>query len=267
VELEVVRPSVERWAAGRSDADSSLLLAEMLLARSLILADLLPEESLSVPARSMQRAWRLAGSENIDVPTTYVLSNLGNNLRRAGRITDAVPLFERVLSNHAEPEELVSTAMLLAKAASSLRRTELFQAAVRLARQHLDQCEPGTALVNDFSLVEIEARGLLQLGEAARARRVLDRRDGSGELLAIPQWRIIFAVTRGEALAADGHFAEAADLLNDAARAAGAIGLPHQLQRILRICRRYRTAYPAFEETIDIAKRSHAKSQSDNLLS
>jgi len=157
--------------------------------------------------------------------------------------------------------------MLLAKAASSLRRTELFQAAVRLARQHLDQCEPGTALVNDFSLVEIEARGLLQLGEAPRALRVLNRCDGSGELLATPQWRIIFAVTRGEALAADGCFAEAAELFSDAARAAGAIGLPHQVQRILRICKRHKKAYPAIEETIDIAKRSHAMSQSTNLLS
>lgn len=255
-DLATVEPSVRVWALEHPDDESRMVRTELLFTRSLILADLLPEDELPEAAKAMSQAWRLTDRTTIDLPGAYLLSNLGNQLRRSGQLEVAVPVLERALAEQREPDDIVGTALLLAKATSTLRRSDNFSRSIRLARQHLDSCEAGSALINDFALCEIEARGLLQLNKPARAVQVLNSRDGSSELLAVPQWRIIFTITRAEALLqTDADFDQAAELLTDAARAAQALHLPHQLQRIIRICRRYLDHHPGLQAAVNAASR------------
>lgn len=232
---------------------SRLLQAELKLAQAWVLCELLPEEQLNQPAEYMMQAWKLVASSELDATSAYVLSTLGNHLRMAGRLEISVPILERALTYREEPEDTVGTAALLGRASGILRRTELFNQTIALARDTLEDCRESTALINDFSLCEIEARGLLQAGNVRRALKVITSKDGAGEMLANPQWRIIFAITQAEIMIASGATTDSLAVLDNATRAAAAIALPHQLQRIEKIARKAEMIDSRFHSVADTA--------------
>lgn len=230
-----------------SDEEFDLVLAELHLARAWVLCELLPEKQLHLPVHHMMQAWQLVSSDKLDTPSAYILGTLGNHLRMNGQIETSLPVLQRALTYRDEPEEVVATANLLARASGENGQGEIFKESVLLAKKYLELCTESAVLVNDFSLTEIEARGLLRLGYTKQAMRVIDNRDGSSELLAIPQWRIIFAITKAEVLSKSGAHDDAAALLNDAARAAAKVGLPHQLHRAVEVGRKIQLVFDGFD--------------------
>jgi phage gp29-like protein len=95
----------------------------------------------------------------------------------------------------------------------------------------------------------------LLLRDPGKAIDILDSRDGAAEMLAIPQWRIIYAVTRAEILVEIGAQSDAAEILNDAIKASKAIALPQQVQRVLKIACRHQDRYADLRETAHLARQ------------
>jgi len=258
---EIVEPTLN-WARRYPTKQTRLHVAELLLVQTLLYSELLPLEELDKPARLISEAWELVRAPRLDRPSAYILSTLGNCLRRLGlrnprKVHEAMPFLQRALTYDKYPGEVAATAMILAKASSSLRDRSTFTEAVSLARRSLDKCGDArsNALVSSFALTEIEARGHLLLSDAERALKILDGKDRVAEMLAIPQWHIIHAITRAEILAAQGSRTEVASLLNDAIKASGALSLPQQIQRILLIATRYKAACPDLEGTIHLGNQ------------
>lgn len=87
-------------------------------------------------------------------------------------------------------------------------------------------------LFTRYALGEVELRGAVRLHRPDRVARLLEARPGSRGSPPSPQWRVLEAVTRGEALLALGETTPALADLTRAVPAAADAHLPQQLTRI-----------------------------------
>jgi tetratricopeptide (TPR) repeat protein len=210
-----------------------LIKAEYRFARGLVLSDLLPLHRLPEALRETRTALDLANTGTIDAPSAYITAQLGNQLRMFGKTRQAVQVLAKALAWREDAAHVASTAPLAARAYGDLGNPDAFKRAVQIGRRAFEDADMHTGLLNDYALTEIEVRGWMQLGQLDQARRALNALEQASDLVASPQWRIIFAVTTAELLLHEGDVASAVGLLNQAVRAAAAVHLSRQIERSL----------------------------------
>jgi transcriptional regulator with XRE-family HTH domain len=235
--LDNVRATLPLVGEVASRSEAALVTSEWCLADAWALAEILPDQQLSRIVDLMMLACRNGVADDLDAPSAYLLGTLGNHLRIAGQPVRGLNLLLQAAQFDTNPEEVVATAIQLARAAADARRYDEFTVAVRQAKNALERCTLFSGLINQYAVDEVEARGLFQAGQHRAALHIVEHRDRAAGFVANPQWRIIFATTQAQILASDGWHDDSVSLLHDAARAAAAVRLPHELQRILRISR------------------------------
>jgi transcriptional regulator with XRE-family HTH domain len=225
-----------RVCDGRADRDVLVLLAQARLALGAALGNMLPDERLFVAARWTSKALSLAGLAGDRTLYARTLRMHGNELRKADRCFAAVARLSHALQLSDDPVTRGETLVLLARAAGEVGHTELFDVAIEGCRRLLDSCGWHTPLFNPFSVREVVLRGLMATGRAEVAVAMASGAGaGSPDIVVAPQWLVIERVTIGQVLLAGGESAGAAEALRDAVTAAEAYGLPHQIQRAVRV--------------------------------
>jgi transcriptional regulator with XRE-family HTH domain len=225
-----------RAAEGRLEPDTLQLLASARLALGVSLGTVLPEERLNGAAVWTGKALMVAQHVEDTAFLAHTLRMHGNELRKANRSRAAVARLEQAVAVSSDPTGRGSALTLLARAAGEAGRGDEFTTAVDGCRRLLDAGAEQGMLLNPFTVREVQARGLLALGQPREALRVLDR-DNVGDPMA-PQWQVIERVTAGEVMAASGDRDGANEALLNAVATAEYRRLPHQIQRAIRAAER-----------------------------
>jgi tetratricopeptide (TPR) repeat protein len=235
--LHELRAAEASLAGLRRTADR-LIKAEYRFAHGLVLSDLLPRRRLREALAETRTALDLlVDTGPADAPSAYITAQLGNQLRMFGQTKRAIEVLTKALAWRKDVAHVASTAPLAARAYGEFDKPDAFTRAIQLGRRAFEDADLHTGLLNVYALTEIEVRGWIQLGQLDQARRALKALSQASDLLASPQWRIIFAATTAELLLREGDIGGALELLNQVMRAAAAMHLTRQIERSLELLR------------------------------
>ncbi|MGW5172697.1 helix-turn-helix domain-containing protein [Streptomyces nodosus] len=214
-----------------------VLLATARAEVGVALGDLLPEAHL-VSATQWTNSGARVLADLGDEPgrSAHALRMYGNELRKAGRLPEAVTILRRALVTSPDLRGQATASLLLARAASEAGHAALFDHCIAQCRQSIDQ-DPGISnfFLNPFSLREVELRGLLLTARNNEAERVANRASESG--MPPPTWNVLERVTMAQFHLATGDTDTAAADLRTAIDGAQSLRLPHQIERAVRLAR------------------------------
>jgi hypothetical protein len=226
-----------RTAEGHLEQATLTVLGQAWVSLGVSLGTVLPDERLWVAARWTAKGLTAARHlESQPAFTAYALQMHGNELRRAGQAARAVTVLEQAVDTAMGDPERGAALALLARAVGQTGDAGLF-AQVSASYQRLADAHGSDGpLFNAFIWREIQLRGLLDIGEAARAFRL------AGDTVSCPapapQWQVIERITYADVLATAGDHAAAGAILLEAVDLGGRYRLPHQIQRAARVAQR-----------------------------
>ncbi|MFJ3625800.1 hypothetical protein ACIPQ3_06885 [Streptomyces albidoflavus] len=238
LELDALVGIVEtRAREARATRQDMMLLAVARVAVGVALGDLLPEAHLGLAA-----LWAASGAELLSrlegEPSrlAHALRMQGNELRKAGRLEEAVTTLQRARVMSPDLKGKATTSLLLARAASETGDVALLTQSVEHCRQALEQ-EPDIAsfFLNPFSLREVELRGLLLTSSGKAAERVATRAPSFSS--PPPAWTVMERVTMAHFHLVTDDKETAAANLRGAIHDARSLHLPHQIERAVRLAR------------------------------
>ena len=226
-----------RTAEGHLEQATLTVLGQAWVSLGVSLGTVLPDERLWVAARWTAKG--LTAARHLDSQpafTAYALQMHGNELRKAGQAARAVTVLEQAVDTAMGDPERGAALALLARAVGQTGDAGLF-AQVSASYQRLADAHGSDGpLFNAFIWREIQLRGLLDIGEAARAFRL------AGDTVSCPapapQWQVIERITYADVLATAGDHAAAGAILLEAVDLGRRYRLPHQIQRAARIAQR-----------------------------
>lgn len=221
-----------RAADGHTDTDVLRLLARARVGLGVALGHVLPEEHLATAARWTGKGVTIARRLDDRPLYAHALRHHGNELRKAGLHHAALDRLAHARDLSRTPDERAAAVILLARAAGTAGATNVFDEAMAEGRSLLDTAGV-TPLFSEFTLHEVQLRGLATTGRTQKATELLERSPAPG-LQASPQWRIISAITAGEVLLRRGDPDAAGEQMRAALQGAELHRLPHQVQRVIR---------------------------------
>ncbi|MER6396064.1 helix-turn-helix transcriptional regulator [Kitasatospora sp. NPDC001603] len=221
-----------RAADGHTDTDVLRLLARARVGLGVALGHVLPEERLATAARWTGKGVAIARRLDDRALHAHALRHHGNELRKAGLHHAALERLGRARDLSRTPDERAASVILLARAAGTAGATTVFDDAVVESRRLLDTAN-ATPLFSEFTLHEVQVRGLAATGRVPRAVELLERAPAPG-FQTSPQWRIISAITAGQILLRRGDRDAAGEQMHAALDGAELHRLPHQVQRVIR---------------------------------
>jgi transcriptional regulator with XRE-family HTH domain len=221
-----------RAADGHTDTDVLRLLARARIGLGVALGHVLPEEHLATAARWTGKGVTIARRLDDHPLYAHALRHHGNELRKAGLHHAALDRLAHARALSRTPDERAAAVILLARAAGTAGATNVFDDAMAEGRSLLDTASV-TPLFSEFTLHEVQLRGLATTGRTQKATELLERSPAPG-LQASPQWRIISAITAGEVLLRRGDPDAADERMRAALQGAELHRLPHQVQRVIR---------------------------------
>ncbi|MBA9053929.1 helix-turn-helix domain-containing protein [Streptomyces murinus] len=235
-ELDQLLRALERRACnGKAIRADMVLLAAARAEIGVALGDLLPEAHLKTAAQwtgsGVNVLASLEGEPNL---SAHSLRMHGNELRKAGDLHCAVRELRRAVEISPDLGGRATASLLLARAASEQGNTVMFDQCIKQCRQAIEQ-DPSifNFFINPFSLREVELRGFLLTDRIKGAERVASRVVVAGE--ASPTWRVIERVTMTQFYLAVGEMKAAESELRAAIFGAQELGLPHQVERAVRL--------------------------------
>lgn len=221
-----------RATDGHTETDVLRLLARARVGLGVALGHVLPEERLATAARWTGKGVALARRLDDRTLHAHALRHHGNELRKAGLHHAALERLGRARDLSRTPDDRAAAVILLARAAGTAGATKVFDEAVAESRRLLDTASV-TPLFSEFTLHEVQLRGLAATDRTQRAVDLLERAPAPG-LQASPQWCIISAITAGEVLLRRGDRDAAGEQMRSALQGAEMHRLPHQVQRVIR---------------------------------
>ncbi|WP_406086364.1 helix-turn-helix domain-containing protein [Kitasatospora purpeofusca] len=221
-----------RAADGHTDADVLRLLARARVGLGVALGHVLPEERLVTAAHWTGKGVAVARRLDDRALHAHALRHHGNELRKAGLHYAALERLGRARDLSRTPDERAAAVILLARAAGTAGATAVFDDAVTESGRLLDTAAT-TALFSEFTLHEVQLRGLAATGRVPDAVELLEHAPAPG-LQTSPQWRIISAITAGQILLRRGARGAAGEQMRMALHGAELHRLPHQVQRVIR---------------------------------
>ncbi|MFG5724176.1 helix-turn-helix domain-containing protein [Streptomyces murinus] len=227
-------PLIARLEARAADGHTDVLrlLARARVGLGVTLGHVLPEERLATAARWTGKGVAIARRLDERPLHAHALRHHGNELRKAGLHHAALERLGRARDLSRTPDDRAAAVILLARAAGTAGAAKVFDEAVAEGRSLLDTAGV-TPLFSEFTLHEVELRGLAATGRTQQAVDLLERSPAPG-LQASPQWRVISAITAGEVLVRRGDRGAAGEQMRSALRGAELHRLPHQVQRVIR---------------------------------
>ncbi|MFJ1795356.1 helix-turn-helix domain-containing protein [Kitasatospora griseola] len=221
-----------RAADGHTDTDILRLLARARVGLGVALGHVLPEERLATAARWTGKGVAIARRLDDRTLHAHALRHHGNELRKAGLHHAALERLGRARDLSRTPDDRAAAVILLARAAGTAGATPVFDEAVAESRRLLDTAGT-TALFSEFTLHEVQLRGLTSTGRTRQAVNLLENAPAPA-LQTSPQWRIISAITAGQVLLRRGDRDAAGEQMRSALHGAELHRLPHQVQRVIR---------------------------------
>ena len=221
-----------RAADGHTDTDVLRLLARARVGLGVALGHILPEERLATAARWTGKGVAVARRLDDQTLHAHALRHHGNELRKAGLHHAALERLARARDLSRTPDDRAAAVILLARAAGTARATTVFDDAVTESRRLLETANT-TALFSEFTLHEVQLRGLAATSRVPTAVELLERAPTAG-LRTSPQWRIISAITASQILLRRGDRDAAGEQMRAALQGAELHRLPHQVQRVIR---------------------------------
>jgi transcriptional regulator with XRE-family HTH domain len=220
-------------ARGRGDMAFLRLLTDARLTFGTTLGHVLPTERLGVVVAWTQRALESAVALHDPAVEAQVRRMHGNELRKAGRPAQAIAQLRQAATlTPADPAARGAALVLAARAAAEAGNPRLFDHAAEHATRLLETAGEQAPLFTRYALGEVQLRGAVRLHRHDQVARLLEARPGSRGTPPSPQWQVLDAVTRGEALLAMGETTPALADLTRAVPAAADAHLPQQLGRI-----------------------------------
>jgi transcriptional regulator with XRE-family HTH domain len=225
-----------RATEGNLEADTLRVLGQAWVSLGISLGTVLPEERLSVAAQWTAKG--VAAAEQLDEPAflAHALAMHGNELRK-NRHPAALGTLERAAAIAPAGVGRGAAAALLARAAATAGDAARFSTALTRCQDLMQRFGLAGSLLHPFTCREIRLRGLLDLGERTRASKLAE--DSPAEAAPSPQWEVIEWITFAAIQLDAGDHGRAADVLLTAIDVAGDRRLPHQIQRIIRVTRKY----------------------------
>lgn len=231
-------PLVQRLHAAtnsrRVEGATTRLAASATLSFATALGHVLTQERLGLAIDWCDRALDLAAQLDDDRLRTHALRTKGNELRKAGRVHDALLALRRSRALASHPADRGTAAALLARSAAEAGDATLFQEALRDAYRLLDSGH-FTSAFHPYALDEIQLRGLVRLHRLQQARELLRRDPAVVGGWVTPQWRVLRLITEAHAALALQDTDRMADLVSTALRMAEQQHLSRQIQRILHV--------------------------------
>ncbi len=221
-----------RAADGHTEADVLRLLARARVGLGVALGHVLPEERLATAARWTGKGVAIARRLDDRALHAHALRHHGNELRKAGLHHVALERLARARDLSRTPDDRAAAVILLARAAGTAGATAVFDQAVTESRRLLETANT-TALFSEFTLHEVQLRGLAATGRERQAVDLLEHAPAPG-LQTSPQWRIISAITAAQILLRRGDNSAAGRQMQAALDGAVLHRLPHQVQRVIR---------------------------------
>ncbi|WNI17063.1 hypothetical protein [Actinacidiphila sp. ITFR-21] len=194
------------------------------------LGDIPPEERLATAAHWTGKALPIADFVADPGLGSHALRMHGNELRKAGLRGAAVDRLAHAAALAPDLDTRVAVLPLLARAAGAPGNADLFDRALREARDSLDR-GAHTSLFDPFALHEVRLRGLVAIACTEAAIRLVENSPVPAGAAA-PQWRVIVMVTIAHVRLRAGDRNGAADMPAAAVGEAAVQRLPHQLRRI-----------------------------------
>ena len=226
-----------RAVEGHLEQATLRVLGKAWVSLGVSLGTVLPDERLWVATRWTAKG--LIAARHLDCQpafTAYALQMHGNELRKAGQAARAVTMLQQAVDTAMGDPDRGAALALLARAVGRTGDGALF-AQVSASYQRLaDTHGSGGPLFNAFIWREIQLRGLLEIGDHARAFRLVD--DTMTCSAPAPQWQVIERITYADVLATAGDHAAAETILLEAVELGRRYRLPHQIQRAACIAQR-----------------------------
>ncbi|MFB7227167.1 helix-turn-helix transcriptional regulator [Streptomyces fimicarius] len=233
----LVRALEGRAQSGKATRADMVLLGTARTEVGVALGDLLPEAHLGASVQwTGSGAGVISSLEGEPRLSAHSLGMYGNELRKAGCLDRAVATLQTSLQVSVDLNGRATASLLLARAASEIGDSALFDQCVEKCRRALEEdASISNFFVNPFSLREVELRGFLITDRRNAAERIGSRSVDIGQ--PSHTWRVIERVTMGQLYVAIGERKEAAAELQAAIVEAHALRLPHQLERAVRVAR------------------------------
>jgi transcriptional regulator with XRE-family HTH domain len=226
-----------RAAEGHLEQATLTVLGQAWVSLGVSLGTVLPDERLWVATRWTAKG--LTAARHLDCQpafSAYALQMHGNELRKAGQAARAVTVLQQAVDTAMSDPERGAALALLARAGGQTGDAALF-AEVSASYQRLTDVHGADGrLFNAFIWREIQLRGMLDIGDHARAFRLAD--DAATCSAPAPQWQVIERITYADVLATAGDYAAAEAILLEAVDLGRRYRLPHQIQRAARIAQR-----------------------------
>lgn len=225
-----------RGAEGHLEAATLAVLGQAWTSLGTSLGAILPEERLNIAVQWTAKG--VAAAEQLAEPAALAqaLAMHGNELRK-NRQPAALPTIERAVATAAPGPPRGSALALLARAAASAGDAARFHAAAAGLEDLIQRHGPAGPLFHPFTRREIQLRGLLDLGEYTRAAALAQTPPAAPA--PVPQWQVIERITFADVLLHTGDRDQAETVLLEAISAAAQRRMPHQIQRVIRITRKY----------------------------
>ena len=226
-----------RAAEGHLEQATLTVLGQAWVSLGVSLGTVLPDERLWVATRWTAKG--LTAARHLDCQpafTAYALQMHGNELRKAGQAARAVNVLQQAVLTATGDTERGAALALLARAVGQTGDAALFTQVSASYQRLADVHGADGPLFNAFIWREIQLRGLLDIGDHARAFRLAD--DAVTCSAPAPQWQVIECITYADVLATAGDHASAEAILLEAVDLGRRYRLPHQIQRAARIAQR-----------------------------
>ncbi|HUY51793.1 MAG TPA: helix-turn-helix domain-containing protein [Streptosporangiaceae bacterium] len=225
-----------RAAEGHLEADTLGVLGQAWISLGISLGTILPEERLTVATQWTAKG--VAAAEQLDDPAALAeaLAMHGNELRKNGQPGTLASLERAVATVGTGPGRGAALA-LLARASATVGDAARFTSAITSCQDLIQRHGPAGPLLHPFTLREIQLRGLLDLGDPARAVTLAQTTPAAAA--PAPQWEVIEQITSASVLLSAGDRGQAEALLHASIDTAGNRRLPHQIQRVIRITRKH----------------------------